>query len=102
MQYYKNKTVHILYSNIKSIWNEFAFLFPIAKNKTKLKRDFNLGIKLYSDHKKPDLFDCDTLIVSCYYFGRKMKSWLNDPEEIFSFLKNAKKKETKCCLGRYL
>lgn len=84
------KKLHILYSGLKMDGNELAFLFPILFNKKRLKNEFDLEITLF-DEVCEELFAADSLLVSSWYFGRKLKSWVYDKCEIFEFLKEAKK-----------
>lgn len=83
------KKLHVLYSGLKTDGNELAFLFPILFNKVKLKNEFNLEVHLF-DEVSEELFEADSLLISSWYFGRKLRSWINNKFEIFEFLKKAK------------
>ena len=88
-QFIVRRKLHVLYSGIKTDGNELAFLFPILFNKKLLKRDYGLEVKLF-DHENEELFQADSILVSSWYFGRKLKSWINNKEEIFKFLSRAR------------
>jgi hypothetical protein len=89
------KTVNILYANPKRDGNELAFIFPVIYHKNKLEKEYNLNINFYDSHEENRIFECDTLVISSWYFGRKRKSWLNNPDEIISFILSAKKKNIR-------
>lgn len=89
------KKLNILYSNIKTDGNELAFIFPLIFNKKRLKTNHSIDLAFFDDHKPEKIFECDTMLISSWYFGRKTKSWIKDENEIFEFLKLAKSKGIK-------
>ncbi|MCP4914367.1 MAG: hypothetical protein GY909_14735 [Oligoflexia bacterium] len=86
------KTVNILYSNIKVDGNELAFVFPLFFNRKRLLRDHQIKVNFFTDHEDPNLLNCDSLMISSWYFGRKTKSWISNKNFLLNFLEQARKK----------
>ena len=76
------KRVNVLHTSLKVAGNELAFLFPIRFNQKTLQNQFNVSIK-YHNKVSESLYECNTLIISSWYFGRYDDHWVNsDKQEI--------------------
>lgn len=89
------RKTHILFSNIKTDGNELAFIFPLVFNQRRLYREYKINIDFFDDHNDPKLLECDSLMISSWYFGRRTKSWIDNEDLIYSFLKLARKRKIK-------
>lgn len=72
----------ILLSGLPIFGNESSIFFPIFRNKKKLHTYANIDLKFVYDHGDLEKNQADVLIISSWYFGRKLNLWKSDPSNV--------------------
>ena len=83
----------VLLSGIPVFGNENATFFPLKVHAKQLKQEYGLEIEFFRDHRKCK--EADHLLISSWYFGRKLQLWKSDKDLLFSELEKLNQKFEK-------
>lgn len=72
----------ILLSGLPIFGNESSLFFPIFRNKKRFFTYTNIDLKFVYNHRDLEQNEADVLIISSWYFGRKLNLWQRDPNKV--------------------
>lgn len=80
----------ILLSGLPIFGNESSLFFPVFRNRKEFYTDANTDFKFVYDHHDLKKYEADVLIISSWYFGRKLNLWQRDPNSVIEVLNSFK------------